>query len=171
MTSNSTSTPVLDRIADLLKNVNALVDFANGQDLAYNTAIGTPEAHQPFDMDQPVSVAQNLAGLPALLGGLQIYAYCVADASTLEEVDTAVLDGLKKIANSDLLEINTTASRLFSICANISWAAQQPALPKPTAMARGTRMNVYALLPQSEQDKDIVQIRAAAQWLLNQLMG
>jgi hypothetical protein len=169
MTSNSSNTPVLDTIASLLKDVNALVSFANGQDHAYNTAVGTPEAYQPFDMSNPVVVAQNLAGLPALLGGLQIYAYCVVDANTLKEVEYAVLDGLWKIANSNLLEINTMASRLFSLCANMTWAAQQPALPKPTPMARGTRMNVYALLPAAEQDKDVVQIKAAAQWLLNQL--
>lgn len=154
---------VLAKIAAILGNMDKLVELANVCFKAYCEQ--AREKYELFGAEKPELVAQNMAALPAVLNAAQLMAFCAGNL-TPDEIAKFLLDVLTNIRDGN---ITTYDVQLLGMFANATWAAQQPMRTDKGPLGRATRMNIFCLLPKSEVDKDIAQVRATAGWLLEQI--
>ncbi len=153
----------LQALLAVLGNRENLVEVANVCDAAY--ANGTGGQHTPFDADKSETVAQNLAGLQAVVSGVGIVA-TLRGAKSSDEVDAQAQVVLSDIATDRL---SPTERSVVLRVANATWGAGQPFRTDKGGLGRATRMNVFDLLDQAEVDKDYHQIKGAANWLLQKV--
>ena len=155
---------VFARIAEILSNLDLMIEGANICDEAYAEGVGQPEWHVPFGIDKPETVAQNVAGIQAVIssiGAIHVMRGFVPGAHS-----EMTLKILVDIANSDL---SPNERSIVLRMANCAWGAGQSFRTDKGPLGRLTRMNVFDLLPEEEIEKDMIQVRAAAKWLLSKM--
>jgi hypothetical protein len=148
-----------EQIQAIIRNPDYLIEGANRCAKAY--AEGTPYGYTPFGTESPELVAQNFAGIQAVVSGVGII--CSISQKDLESHGTACL----------LMIANGTCGKpikdLLHRLANATWGAGQPFRTDKGPLGRADRVNVFDLLPSEEVDKDWKQIQAAAVFLLEKL--
>ena len=155
----------LQQIQEVLGNLNNLIEVANYCDKAYAEGTGNPDWHSPFGSDQPEKVAQNIAGLQAVVSGIGVIA-TMRGADSPAEVDAKTCEVLSDIVDGRLsAQEHSIVLRL----ANAAWGAGQPFRTDKGPLGRATRLNVFDLLDPAEVAKDYHQIKAAAAWLQGML--
>lgn len=155
----------LKRIDALLKDPAGLIEVANLCDEAYANGIGHPEYHKTFGKENPEMVAQNVAGLQAVISGIGTTAL-LRGAENIAEIDSMVVKILNDIVKGGLSDIEKSAMLRF---ANCSWGAGQSFRTDKGPLGRMTKMNVFDLLDPIEVEKDLHQVKAAAKWLLKKI--
>ena len=148
------------RVLAITGSLDNLVEVANLCDLAY--CEGTENEfgeHVPFGVENPEKVAQNLAGLQAVISGVSLLDLLGFDPYVKEET-------LCRIAEDNLADIE---SEVLLRLANCAWGAGQPFRTDKGPLGRANRLNFFDDLPEVEVRKDFHQIWAAATWLLTKL--
>ena len=144
-----------ERVLAIINNLENLVEVANVCDKAY--CEGTGYIHNPFGVDNPNMVAQNIAGLQAVLTTISILASWNSEdpESVLQRITDDQLEGYEE--------------GIAFRTANCAWGAGQPFRTDKGPLGRATRLNYFDDLPSTEVQKDMYQIRAAAKWLSDKL--
>lgn len=145
----------------LFRNVDAAVANANVLDKAYADAT-KPEYHTPFGVDSPEKVAMNQAGIYAADTAANMLAVD-GDGHVSEDDYVAAL---KRIAANDL---SFQEKYVVKNAANLAWRAGQPfrdITTKPLNRITRDVNEQFNLLPEDEQDKDLVQTMTGAKLLL-----
>lgn len=144
------------------------LEAANAADKAYADATGG--THTPFGLDQPETLATNVAGLFAVDSAANALA-CMwfgLDSDGRVDPDNYVTT-LQTIMNDGLSPIEKYVVMNF---ANATWRAGQPFRNMATKpldrLTRPVNMQ-FNELPPNEQAKDWVQIAAAAKFLLEKI--
>ena len=148
-----------ERVLDITSSLENLVEVANVCDKAYCDGTGT--THVPFDATNPEKVAQNIAGLQAVMAGIGILFHNYPNGffiSTKEVLEVIAEGGLDDDEKEIMLRI-----------ANATWGAGQPFRTDKGPLGRATRLNWFDDLDLDEIEKDMYQIKAAAVWLLAKL--
>ena len=154
---------MLEKIQDLLCNLDNLVEVANSCDRAYAEGTGNPSWYAPFGAENPQKVAQNLAGLQAVISGIGLINFNIRNQD-----ESKVMDVLKDIAGDNL---STVEKEIMLRLANCSWGAGQAFRTDKGPLGRAGNMNCFDLLDQTEVAKDYHQIKAASTWLLKKLLS
>lgn len=150
---------VFEKVLAILGSVGNLVEVANRCDKAYAEGAGHPDWYSPYGTEKPEKVAQNLAGLQAVISGVGVIGCVRSERATFEEV-------LGDVADDKL----TTSERSIMLrLANATWGAGQSFRTDKGPLGRATNMNVFDLLDADEVDKDYCQIKAAALFLKEKL--
>ena len=148
------------KIEALLQNDKAMLEVANQCDKAYAKGVGHPDWHKPFKLSDTIKMAQNMAGLQAVITTVSI----VAEIRGLD-TESHFIAILREMAEQSLNEIETKiALRL----ANATWGAGQR-WRVDEKYPHGRPINVFDGLPPAEVAKDMHQIVVAASWLLKKL--
>ncbi|MCK5591685.1 MAG: hypothetical protein KAI72_07000 [Candidatus Pacebacteria bacterium] len=155
----------LNKIAEILKDPKGLIKVANECSEAYAVGISHPEYHEPFGEENPEMVAQNMAGIQAVNSGIGILA-AMRGVENADQVDDMVIVILTDIANENLTNVEKSVMLRL---ANCTWGAGQAFRTDKGHLGRLTGMNVFDLLDSVEVEKDMHQINAAANWLLQKL--
>lgn len=155
---------LFQRISALFQSVDDAVRVANVLDKAYADAT-VPSYHTPFGADNPQMVAMNLAGL---------YAADTAANLLAADVNGAISEDAYVLALRRIMEKQLTLWERYLVknCANLSWRSGQPfrdMASKPLGRITRDVNAQFNTLPVDEQDKDLVQICAGAQLLLEYL--
>lgn len=148
----------LEKIAAVLKDKNWLIEVANACDKAYSEGTGNPTWYTPYGEEKPEKVAQNMAGLQAVISGISIIAK-VRGAENAKEIDEMALDILTEIVENTVSDLEKNV--LLGL-ANCAWGAGQPFRTDKGVLGRLTGLNVFDLLDAAEVAKDFHQIQAAA---------
>ena len=150
-------------VAAAFQSVPHAVMAANAFDLAYNTGVGNPAGHTPFDaVGNPQMVAMNQAGLYA--ADTTAHMIAMKDGQITEE---GYLNALKAIASGDL---TVDQRSLADLSANLAWRAGQPfrdITTKPFDRMGRSVNQPWATLSAEEQGKDFVQTQKGADLLLD----
>ena len=142
-----------------------MIEGANVCDRAYAYGTGNPDWYSPFTEEKAEKVAQNVAGIQAVVSGMGAIA-TLRGAKTPEQVDSLAVQVIVDIANNDLTE---TERNIMLRLANCAWGAGQAFRTDKGPLGRMKGMNVFDLLDAGEVAKDLHQITAAATWLLEKI--
>lgn len=163
---------VFGAVARMFQSPTAAERVANALDREYAERAGKPEWHQPFTAkDNPEKVAISLAGLYATNGAGEMAAVVPdLDNRTRVVVDAEkYITVLKKMRDSKLTPEEETPAMLF---ANVAWRSGQPfrdITSKPLNRLARPVNAPWGTLPWEERVKDLVQVRKAAELLLQDI--
>jgi hypothetical protein len=151
----------MSKLTDIYKNEEWLVRFANACDLAYCTAEGHPEWHEPLTFGSD-GFAEALASLPALINGVCWVADDINEAVAAGNVPPSLdmpMTPEKVIVM--LREGVAPGKHVAHLCmmANVAWNAQEP------LRDRTEKMNCWYEINIAERAKDEVQVNAGAKVL------
>lgn len=147
------------QLQDIIRDPGNLVECANRCADAYNEANGY--AYKPFGADEAETVAQNYAGLQAVVSGVTLI--CSQGGKALDEHGPPLLALVADSTCDDWTK--DTMHRV----ANATWGAGQPFRLDKGPLGRADRVNVFDLLDPVEVAKDWVQIQTAAKFLVEKL--
>lgn len=155
---------IYEKVTAIFRSVESSVEAANILAKAYVDAVGKPEDYKPFGADNPEQVALNLAGLYAADTAANILSATRYGASA-----NAYLAALVNIRDNCLTR---TEKYVVKNVANATWRAGQPFRDMATKplnrISREVNMQ-FNQLPPDEMDKDLVQVQAAASFLLKEI--
>jgi hypothetical protein len=155
----------LNAIKNILSNVDLLIEVANVCDKAYCDGINSPKNYVPFGKGNFEKVAQNIAGLQAVISGIGAIAM-FRGAKNIKTIDEMVIEILDDIINDNLSIYEKSILLRFANCA---WGAGQGFRRDEGPLGRITRMNIFDMLETDEVLKDFYQIKAASKWLLEKI--
>lgn len=147
-------------LQDIIRDRKNILECANRCARAY--AVSNGYEYTPFGEDAAEAVAQNYAGLQAVVSGLGLIC-SLGSASTIE------ISGKELLARIAGGTCNEDTRNILLRLANATWGAGQPFRSDKGPLGRADRVNVFELLPQEETAKDWVQIQAAARFLEEKL--
>ncbi|MCR4312580.1 MAG: hypothetical protein NUV56_04840 [Candidatus Uhrbacteria bacterium] len=156
---------VFQIVSAVFQSVDDSVAAANAADKAYNDSTGNPEGYTAFGADKAETVAINLAGLYAADSAANILAMML-DGVVNERTYVSALEAIADIS------LNATEKYIVAQVANVAQRAGQPfrgITSSPLArITRSVNMS-FNLLPDDKREKDFVQLRAGAQFLLDKI--
>ena len=153
------------KVSNLFQSPKEMVRVANAMDKAYADGVGKPEWHTPFTIENAETVACNLAGLYSA----DTSANMLMALRKLECNEENYVLMLKDIIADNISE---TETYIIANVANVAWRTCQPfrgITNNPLDRITRDVNKQFNLLPQEEQDKDIVQVATGAGLLLNWL--
>ena len=149
-----------EQITGVTGDLANLIAIANACDKEYRE--GTKNVYGPYvpfdEKSNPELVAQNIAGIQAVMTGVSMMG--------LVEDREPELEDLRRIANDELDEVE---EGLLLRAANCAWGAGQPFRSDKGPLGRANRLNFFDDLKEEEVRKDLYQIRTAARELLTRL--
>jgi hypothetical protein len=150
-----------ERIKKFYENLSLVVDEANACDKAHAIGTGNENWYKLFDENSPEKVAVNLAGIVAVISGVQlIREYRELNLDNVENMDNI----LNSIIDEDLDGFEEYCLLLLANTTRNTCQPFRDITSKP--LGRIKNMNVFDYLPKQEVEKDWHQIKAAAKFLL-----
>lgn len=160
---------IFTKVSGLFKNMVACQEFANRANAAYHAAAGL-EHPEPFTMESdPTNFACNQLGMIAADTIATQMAIGIAGLSTgREELERQYIHGLKLLAD-DGFYLDPSDRLIVATIKHGIWMGVQP-IRDVGRMQRPSYCSIFDLT-EAEIDKDIVQVKVGARFLLERLVG
>ena len=163
------TTSVFESLTRLFQSQELSLRAANHMNRAYYIGIGKPDEYKAYGLDQPQQVAMDLAGIYAADTAANNVGHKFRD----DGIETGYMRALELLAADEWSVLGSMdATYMVMNVANTTWRAGQPFRDMATNPLNriGRTVNMqFNLLSAKEQYKDIVQIRAAARFLLDHI--
>lgn len=158
----------LEKLESLMRDPKFRTDGANVCNLAYHLDNGGKEEdYKPIDAENKRDIGVNMAAFHAVKAGVESVLAFAADQDPVHDNEENFLGVLSKVVDGTM---NPGMAKTFRIIANATWNQTKEMID---GGAQQGRVNVYGVLEKtknaSEIEKDMVQIKAAAKFLLEKL--